>query len=120
MRSPLRHRLTHRYTPYPQHSIVSPSCDISSIRVKPDTEERGGTVILEKLREAITHSPETHYPVVRTGDEEAPVRREVKVCDRVYMLSEDIAGAFLCNFPYLEAKKICKKSGLLEENEMYS
>ena len=33
---------------------------------------------------------------------------------------EDIAAALPCNFPYLEAQKIHKKSGLLEENEMYS
>jgi len=34
------------------------------------------------------------------------------------MRSEDIAGTLLCNFPYLEAEIIiCKKGGLLEENE---
>jgi len=36
------------------------------------------------------------------------------------MPSEDIAGALLCNFPYLEAKKFGKKGGLLEENEKHS
>jgi len=36
------------------------------------------------------------------------------------MLSEDIAGAVLCDFPYLEAEKIGKKGGLLEEKKKYS
>jgi len=32
---------------------------------------------------------------------------------------EDIAGALLCNFPYLEAEEICKEGGLLEEKDRY-
>ena len=56
---PFLHQLTRLYIPYPQHSIFIPNCDISSIRGKLDTVE-GGTVILKKLREAITHSPDTH------------------------------------------------------------
>jgi len=117
---PLFHQLTRPYIPYPQHSIVIPSCDVSSIWVKLDAVERGGTVIIEKLREAITHSPDTHCPVVWTGDEEAAIRREVKACNRVCMLSEDIASALRCNFPYLEAEKFRKKGWLLEKREIYS
>jgi len=64
MRCPLLHQSTRPYIPYPQHSIAIPSCDIPSIRVKLDTGEKGGTVMLKKLREAITHSPYTHCLVV--------------------------------------------------------
>jgi len=45
------------------------------------------------------------------------VRREVKVPDYVCILSEDITGALLCNFPYLEAEKIRKKVGYSKGRE---